>query len=212
MGITVSDIVRREEDRVLDEVGQGTQDEGHKQVHVDVVAGAVEPPGGRECRAIGARTTRAVQPRASLFTFQRLCFLLCRRGQRRLLAPCLLVREPRSLMGNPLQLWVGATPPSHPVDRLDQSQYATPGSGWACDPSPAYENNPRPPFPPGLFIASNGEEALFVLVLPSWWKVPLQRACLRMWPTQTGEREGDTSSSADTFDPLEPAIPKARDP
>lgn len=53
VGITVSDVVRGEEHSVLDEVGQGTQDEGHKKVHVDVVASAVEPPGGRECGATG---------------------------------------------------------------------------------------------------------------------------------------------------------------
>lgn len=55
VGIAVGGIVGGEEHGILDEVGQGTQDEGHKQVHVDVVAGAVEPPGERECRAIGGR-------------------------------------------------------------------------------------------------------------------------------------------------------------
>lgn len=44
MGITVGDVVRGEEYGVLDEVGQGAQDEGHEQVHVDVVASAVQPP------------------------------------------------------------------------------------------------------------------------------------------------------------------------
>lgn len=55
VGIAVGGIVRGEEHSILDEVRQGTQDEGHKEVHVDVVAGAVEPPGERECRAIGGR-------------------------------------------------------------------------------------------------------------------------------------------------------------
>lgn len=53
VGITVSNIVRGEEHRVLDEVGQGTQDEGHEKVHMDVVSGAVEPPGGKECKGVG---------------------------------------------------------------------------------------------------------------------------------------------------------------
>ena len=55
VGIAVGGIVRREEYSILDEVGQGTKDEGHEQVHVDVVASAVEPPAGRECRDIEAR-------------------------------------------------------------------------------------------------------------------------------------------------------------
>lgn len=44
MGITVGDVICGEEYGVLDEVGQGAKDEGHKQVHVDVVASAVQPP------------------------------------------------------------------------------------------------------------------------------------------------------------------------
>lgn len=44
MGIAVGDVVGGEEDCILDEVGQGAQDEGHEQVHVDVVASAVQPP------------------------------------------------------------------------------------------------------------------------------------------------------------------------
>ena len=55
VGITVGGIVGGEEHGILDEVGQGAQDEGHEEVHVDVVAGAVEPPGERERRAIGGR-------------------------------------------------------------------------------------------------------------------------------------------------------------
>lgn len=55
VGITTGDVVGGEEHGILDEVGQGTQDEGHKEMHVDVVAGAVELPGGRGCRAVGAR-------------------------------------------------------------------------------------------------------------------------------------------------------------
>ena len=53
VGIAVGSIVGGEEHGILDEVGQGPKDERHKQVHVDVVAGAVEPPGGRECREVG---------------------------------------------------------------------------------------------------------------------------------------------------------------
>lgn len=59
MGITTGDVVGGEEHGILDEVGQGTQDEGHKEMHVDVVAGAVELPGGRGCRAVGARAGEA---------------------------------------------------------------------------------------------------------------------------------------------------------
>ena len=51
----MGDVVVGEEHGILDEVGQGTQDEGHKEMHVDVVAGAVELPGGRGCRAGGVR-------------------------------------------------------------------------------------------------------------------------------------------------------------
>lgn len=54
MGIAVGDVIRGgEEHSILDEVGQGAQDEGHKQVHVDVVAGAVEPPGGEKAGPSG---------------------------------------------------------------------------------------------------------------------------------------------------------------
>lgn len=65
MGITVGDVVRGEEYGVLDEVGQGAQDEGHEQVHVNVVASAVQPPVGENVGlrdheitegAVGART------------------------------------------------------------------------------------------------------------------------------------------------------------
>lgn len=113
MGITLSDIFRGEEHRILDEVGQGTQDEGHKKVHVDVVAGAVEPPGGRECKAMGARATGA-WPLLSQMTLTSSKPLHLRRtrvsssvgGIRGPLPiPQLLVPEAGFLTGNLFQLW-----------------------------------------------------------------------------------------------------------
>lgn len=50
---------RGEEHGILDEVGQGAQDEGHEEVHVDVVAGAVEPPGEKETQGHRWQSWRA---------------------------------------------------------------------------------------------------------------------------------------------------------
>lgn len=133
MGITLSDIFRGEEHRVLDEVGQGAQDEGHKEVHVDVVAGAVEPPGGRERKAVGARATGA-WPLLNLTTLTSSKPLHLPRtrvsssvgGIRGPLPiPQLLVPEVGFLMGNLFQLWDWA--PIHPPTLLiDPTNWSTP--------------------------------------------------------------------------------------
>ena len=91
------------------------------------------------------------------------------------------------------------------------------GSGWVCDPSATYENLPPPH--PRTFTATNGQAALLVLMWLSPWNVPLGLlVVVSATPAESLPRDeanaelrkgGRQSSSADTFEHLDPAIPKA---